>query len=73
MSAACIKCGFSNGERVTMRSSVARRDTGESFGMVHGTVHDWPEGQCHIVLWKETGLVTGLPNPNVRLDATGAQ
>lgn len=61
----CSKCGFDVGERVVMTSSVVKL-SGEPVGDVHGTVAVWPEGRCHVVTWEETGLVTGLPNPNVR-------
>jgi len=51
--------------RVRMRSAVARGS------WVHGVVEPWPQGGASrpfIVTWRETGLVTALPNPNVEED-----
>ena len=40
---------------------------GSPFGAVHGQVEVWRPA-CHIVMWRETGLGTVLPNPHVYLD-----
>jgi hypothetical protein len=61
------RCSFRPGDRVKMFSAIVKTD-GKPVGIVHGKVENWPETGCHIVTWKETGLVTGLPNPNVELD-----
>lgn len=56
---------FKAGMRVRMRSQYT------NGGWVHGVVEPWPQGgsrQPFIVTWRETGLVTALPNPNVEED-----
>jgi hypothetical protein len=65
----CPSCGFTSGQKVKMMSGATKSDTGEPFGIVHGEVVRNPNAKCHSVTWKETGLITYLPNPNVGLDA----
>ena len=62
----CDRCGFRRGDRVQMRSAIVH-ESGAPIGIVHGTVATW--GECHLVEWDDSGVVTGLPNPNVMLDA----
>lgn len=64
----CPKCNFSVGDKVKMFSSITNAKTGKPIGLVYGQVENWSEGKCHIVMWSETGLATGLPNPNVMPD-----
>ena len=68
----CARCGFKSGDRVTMKSGwqpIAGSRTTAAPPLLHGVVEDWHAGCGHIIVWKETGGATALPNANVERDS----
>jgi len=72
----CKACGFRPGDSVVMEKLVhtVPNKPPKRIDGLHGRVEDFVapgrhSTRCHVVRWKETGLVTVLPNVNVKLQA----